>query len=159
MLNKKGELMVGTSVKVLAAVVVGALLLVGTQAIVNETVLPNANEKIVELFDATPENHEHNNAEEGAETIYDNELITSKYGRRLFMINKNLIESKYGVSVEDEDVQWLINGTDGGRCLYYANENGDPIPNGTTVQAIIRVPKGSISDNPNCCEISVFFLE
>ena len=159
MLNKKGEMMVGTGVKVLAAVVVGALLLVGTQAIVNETIVPTANEKIVELFDVTPESHEQDNAGEGAETVYDNELITSKYGRRLFMINKNLIESKYGVSIEDEDVQWLINGTDGGRRLYYANENGDPIPDGTTVQAIIRVPKGSISDNPNCCEISVLFLE
>ncbi len=158
-LDRKGEMMIGTGVKVLIAVILGSLLLFGTHIILNETVMPSAEQRIAELFDATPEKQDNNNAEESAKTIYDNALIENKYARRLFVINKDLIEQKYGISVEDDDVQWLINGTDAGHRLYFANENGDPIPEGTTVQAVISVQKGSIKDNPNCCAILTICLD
>ena len=159
MLNKKGEIMVGTGVKILAAVVVGSLLLFGTYAVVSETVMPSANQKIAELFDVAPENQGGNSTVDGNETIYDNELIESKYGMRLIVISKNLIESRYGIAIEESDVHWIINGEDAGTGLYYATANADPLPVGTTVQAVICVSKGSISDNPNCHKISSFYLD
>ena len=88
-LNRKGEVAIGTGVKVLASVVVGSLLLCGTYAVANETVLPNVNEKIVEIFEVTPENQDNATPEELTDTVYDNSIVVSKYGRRLFMINKN----------------------------------------------------------------------
>lgn len=151
--------MVGAGVKILIAVVVGSVLLFGTYAVVSETVMPRANQKIAELFDISPENQGGENMADGSEIIYDNELIVSKYGMRLIMINKNLIESRYGVAIEESDVHWFINGEDAGTGFYYALANGNPLPVGTTVQALISVSKGSISDNPNCYEISSFYLD
>lgn len=159
MLNKKGEIMVGTGVKILAAVVVGSLLLCGTYAVVSETVMPSANQKIAELFDVAPENQGGESMADDSETIYDNELIVSKYSMRLIVINKNLIESRYGIAVEESDVHWIINGEEAGTGFYYATASANPLPAGTSVQAIICVSKGSISDNPNCCEISSFYLD
>ena len=72
MLNKKGEIMVGTGVKILAAVVVGSLLLFGTYAVVSETVMPSTNQKIAELFDIAPENQGGESIADSSEIIYDN---------------------------------------------------------------------------------------
>ena len=148
-LNRKGEVAIGTGVKVLASVVVGSLLLCGTYAVTNETVLPNVNEKIVEMFDVTPESQGDITCEEQTETVYDNALVISKYGRRLFMINKNYIEQKYGITVAEEDVQWLLNGEKAGTGYYYSNGNGEPIAEGITLQTVIRVQKGTISEHPD----------
>lgn len=148
-LNRKGEVVLGTGIKVLASVVVGSLLLCGTYAVTNETVLPNVNEKIVEMFDVTPERQGDVTQEGQTETVYDNALVVSKYGRRLFMINKNYIEQKYGITVAEEDVQWLLNGENAGTGYYYSYGNGDPIAEGITVQTVIHVQKGTISEYPD----------
>lgn len=148
-LNRKGEVAIGTGVKVLASVVVGSLLLCGTYAVANETVLPNVNGRIVEIFEVTPENQGNATPEELTDTVYDNSLVVSKYGRRLFMINKNYIEQKYGISVEEDDVQWLLNGTEAGTGYYYSYGNGEPIAEGITVQAVIHVQKGTVSEYPD----------
>ena len=148
-LNRKGEVVLGTGIKVLASVVVGSLLLCGTYAVTNETVLPNVNEKIVEMFDVTPESQGDVTREEQTETVYDNSLVVSKYGRRLFMINKNYIEQKYGITVAEEDVQWLLNGENAGTGYYYSNGNGEPVAEGITVQAVIHVQKGTVSEYPD----------
>lgn len=73
--------------------------------------------------------------------------------RRLFVINKNLIEQKYGVSVAEDDVRWFIDGVEVTTGYYYSRSDGNPVPEGTRVQAIITIPKGSLEDNPNCCTI------
>ena len=148
-LNRKGEVAIGTGIKVLVSVVVGSLLLCGTYAVTNETVLPNVNEKIVEMFDVTPESRGDVTREEQTETVYDNALVVSKYGRRLFMINKNYIEQKYGISVAEDDVQWLLNGAESGTGYYYSYGNGEPIEEEITVQAVIHVQKGTISEYPD----------
>lgn len=149
-LNRKGEVAIGTGVKVLASVVVGSLLLCGTYAVANETVLPNVNEKIVEIFEVTPENQDNATPEELTDTVYDNSLVVSKYGRRLFMINKNFIEQKYGITVAENDVQWLLNGADAGNGYYYAESGGEPVAEGVTVQAVIHIQNGSLNDYPDC---------
>ena len=46
-----GEGYIDTAVKILVAVVLGALLLSGLYALLNDTVLPTVNERIVEMFD------------------------------------------------------------------------------------------------------------
>ena len=88
-----------------------------------------------------------------SETIYDNGLIENKYLRRLFVINKNLIEQKYGISVAEDDVRWFLDGVEVTTGYYYSRNDGNPIPESTRVQAIITIQKGSVEDNPNCCKI------
>ena len=87
------------------------------------------------------------------ETIYDNGLIVNKYLRRLFVINKNLIEQKYGVSVAEGDVRWFLDGVEVTTGYYYSRGDGNPIPERTRVQAIITIQKDSLEDNQNCCTI------
>ena len=88
-----------------------------------------------------------------SETIYDNGLIENKYLRRLFVIDKNLIEQKYGISVAEDDVRWFLDGVEVTIGYYYSRSDGSPIPESTRVQAIITIQKGSVEDNPNCCAI------
>lgn len=47
----RAEAYVDTGVKILIAVVVGALLLAGLYALFNDTVLPTVTEKVADLFD------------------------------------------------------------------------------------------------------------
>lgn len=49
--NKKGEAYVDTGVKILIAVVIGALLLALLYALFNDTIMPSVTEKVEELFD------------------------------------------------------------------------------------------------------------
>ena len=152
-LNRKGEIMVGSGVKILIAVVLGSMLLFGTYTVVNETVMPSTTQKVAKLFEMTPEAQNGANEYDGPETIYDNEIIANKYLRRLFLINKNLIEQKYGVSIAEADVRWFLNGVEVTTGYYYSQSDGNPVPEGTRIQAIITIPKGSLEDNPNCCTI------
>ena len=48
--NKKAEGYVDSGVKILIAVVIGALLLAGLYALFNTTIMPNVTAKITELF-------------------------------------------------------------------------------------------------------------
>ena len=48
--NKKAEGYVDTGVKILIAVVIGALLLAGLYALFNTTIMPNVTSKITSLF-------------------------------------------------------------------------------------------------------------
>ena len=48
--DKKGENYVDTAVKILIAVVLGALLLAGLYALFNTTIMPTVTTKITELF-------------------------------------------------------------------------------------------------------------
>lgn len=48
--NKKGEAYVDTGVKILIAVVIGALLLALLYALFNDTIMPSVTEKVEELF-------------------------------------------------------------------------------------------------------------
>jgi len=51
---KRGEGYIGEALKILIAVVLGALLLAGLYLLFNEVVLPNISENITELFNYTP---------------------------------------------------------------------------------------------------------
>lgn len=51
MREKRGEGYVDTAVKILIAVVLGALLLAGLYALFNETVLPTLVNRVKEMFD------------------------------------------------------------------------------------------------------------
>ncbi len=51
MLSGRGEGYVDTGVKILIAVVLGALLLAGLYALFNETILPTVEGRITDLFD------------------------------------------------------------------------------------------------------------
>lgn len=51
MCNKAGETYVDSGVKILIAVVVGAILMTGLVALFNKTILPSAANKIKSLFD------------------------------------------------------------------------------------------------------------
>ena len=48
--NTRGEGYIDTAVKVLIAVVLGALVLAGLYAILNDTVMPTVTQKITEMF-------------------------------------------------------------------------------------------------------------
>ncbi len=48
--NRRGENYVGEGVRVLIAVVIGALLLAGLYALFNSTILPTVTAKVQELF-------------------------------------------------------------------------------------------------------------
>ncbi|MCQ2485554.1 MAG: DUF6133 family protein [Clostridia bacterium] len=48
--NKKGEAYVDTGVKILIAVVIGALLLALLYALFNDTIMPSVTEKVEGLF-------------------------------------------------------------------------------------------------------------
>lgn len=48
--NRKGEAYVDTGLKILIAVVIGALLLGGLYALFGDTILPKLTQKITELF-------------------------------------------------------------------------------------------------------------
>ena len=48
--NKKAEGYVDTGVKILIAVVIGALLLAGLYALFNSTIMPTVTSKVTELF-------------------------------------------------------------------------------------------------------------
>ena len=50
MLDKKGEGYVDTGLKILIAVVIGALLLAGLYALFNDTIMPTLVNKVKELF-------------------------------------------------------------------------------------------------------------
>ena len=50
MLDKKGEGYVDTGLKILIAVVIGALLLAGLYALFNDTIMPTLVHKVKELF-------------------------------------------------------------------------------------------------------------
>lgn len=47
---KKGEGYIDSSVKILIAVVIGALLLAGLYTLFNSTILPTVTQKVVDLF-------------------------------------------------------------------------------------------------------------
>lgn len=49
--EKRGEGYVDTAIKILIAVVLGALLLAGLYALFNDTVLPTLVERVEEMFD------------------------------------------------------------------------------------------------------------
>lgn len=49
--NKSGEGYVDTAVKILMAVVIGALVLAGLYALFGDTVMPTLTERIQEMFD------------------------------------------------------------------------------------------------------------
>ena len=49
--NKSGEAYVDTGVKILIAVVIGALLLVGLAVLFNEVIMPTVGNKVREMFD------------------------------------------------------------------------------------------------------------
>lgn len=51
--NKSAETYVDTGVKILIAVVVGAMLLAGLIFLFDETILPQATSKVKDLFDQT----------------------------------------------------------------------------------------------------------
>ena len=48
--NNRGEGYVDTGVKILIAVVIGALLLAGLYTLFNTTIMPTVNTKVTELF-------------------------------------------------------------------------------------------------------------
>lgn len=48
--NRKGDAYVDTAVKILIAVVIGALLLGGIYALMNNTVLPTLTQKVTDMF-------------------------------------------------------------------------------------------------------------
>ena len=48
--NKRGETHINTAVKIIIAVVIGALLLGGLYALFNTTIMPTVTNKITELF-------------------------------------------------------------------------------------------------------------
>jgi hypothetical protein len=48
--NQRGEGYIDTAIKILIAVVLGALLLAGLYALFGETVLPTLTERIMEMF-------------------------------------------------------------------------------------------------------------
>ena len=50
MLSGRGEGYVDTGVKILIAVVLGALLLAGLYALFNETILPTVEQRVEDLF-------------------------------------------------------------------------------------------------------------
>ena len=52
--NKSAETYVDTGVKILIAVVVGAMVLAGLIYLFDKTILPQATEKVQGLFDQTP---------------------------------------------------------------------------------------------------------
>lgn len=54
--NEDGDAYIDTVVKILIAVVVGALILWGLYELMGETVMPTLTEKIEDLFDQTPMN-------------------------------------------------------------------------------------------------------
>lgn len=49
--NEKGENFVDSGVKILIAVVIGALLLAGLYALFGDTILPTLTEKVEDMFD------------------------------------------------------------------------------------------------------------
>ena len=49
--KRSGEGYIDTAVKVLIAVVLGALVLAGLYAVLNDTVMPTVTERIQEMFD------------------------------------------------------------------------------------------------------------
>ena len=51
MCSRAGEGYIDTAVKILVAVVLGALLLAGLYALFNDTVLPTLTERITDMFD------------------------------------------------------------------------------------------------------------
>ena len=51
MADRAGEGYIDTAVKILVAVVLGALLLAGLYALFNDTVLPTLTERITDMFD------------------------------------------------------------------------------------------------------------
>jgi uncharacterized membrane protein len=52
--NNKGEGFVDTAVKILIAVVIGALVLAGLYLLFNGTILPTVTQRIQDLFNYTP---------------------------------------------------------------------------------------------------------
>ena len=52
--NKKAEGYVDSGVKILIAVVIGALLLAGLYALFNSTIMPTVSDKITSLFNYNP---------------------------------------------------------------------------------------------------------
>jgi hypothetical protein len=52
--NKRGEGFVDTAVKILIAVVIGALVLAGLYLLFNSTVMPTVTQKVQDLFNYTP---------------------------------------------------------------------------------------------------------
>ena len=52
--SKKAEGYVDTGVKILIAVVIGALLLAGLYALFNSTIMPTVSDKITSLFNYSP---------------------------------------------------------------------------------------------------------
>lgn len=54
--NEDGDAYIDTVVKILIAVVVGALILWGLYELMGDTVMPTLTEKIEDLFDQTPMN-------------------------------------------------------------------------------------------------------
>lgn len=54
--NTDGDAYIDTVVKILIAVVVGALILWGLYSLMGDTVMPTLTEKIEDLFDQTPMN-------------------------------------------------------------------------------------------------------
>ena len=52
MLDTTGEGYVDTAVKIIIAVVIGALLMAGLVALFNEVIMPRVNTEVTELFDA-----------------------------------------------------------------------------------------------------------
>lgn len=52
--NKKAEGYVDSGVKILIAVVIGALLLAGLYTLFNSTIMPTVTSKITDLFNYTP---------------------------------------------------------------------------------------------------------
>lgn len=54
--NKKGDAYIDTVIKILIAVVVGALLLWGLYALMEDTVMPTVTTKVQEIFGQTPGN-------------------------------------------------------------------------------------------------------
>ena len=52
--NKEAEAYVDTGVKILIAVVIGALLLVGLVALFNEIIMPQVNTQINNMFGKSP---------------------------------------------------------------------------------------------------------
>ena len=65
--SKKGEFFLGVGVKILIAVVVGAVFLGGTYSLTKDNVMPNVESKVSELFDYNGVSNE--NAEMENETV------------------------------------------------------------------------------------------
>ena len=65
--SKKGEFFLGVGVKILIAVVVGAVFLGGTYSLTKDNVMPNVESKVSELFDYNGVSNE--NAEMANETV------------------------------------------------------------------------------------------